>query len=73
MADWLGASVEDITPSYEGVTLYDGSQQSELSGAFSTDVLPGIIDASIAAGLIEKNYEASDLIDPQFADQVAGK
>lgn len=73
MADALGSKVEDIEPTYKGVRLYDASEQSLLGGQFSSKVLPSVVKASMEAGLMDKDYTAGELIDPQFANTVAEK
>ncbi|TMJ38564.1 MAG: ABC transporter substrate-binding protein [Alphaproteobacteria bacterium] len=65
----VGAKPEELATAFDGVVYYSlAENKTELSGNFTTKVIPEVHKAARTAGILKKDVDLSSAIDPRFVD-----
>jgi len=63
------AKPEELATAFDGVVYYSlAENKTELSGNFTTKVIPEVHKAARTAGILKKDVDLSSAIDPRFVD-----
>jgi NitT/TauT family transport system substrate-binding protein len=69
ISEAVGAKPEELATAFEGVVYYSMAEnKTELSGNFTSKVVPEVLKAARTAGIIQKDVDLSQSIDIRFVD-----
>lgn len=69
ISEAVGAKPEELATAFDGVVYYSlGENKAQLSGDFAQKVIPAVHAAARKAGILSKDVDLTQAIDPRFAD-----
>jgi NitT/TauT family transport system substrate-binding protein len=72
ISEAVGAKPDELTTAFDGVVYYSlAENKTDLSGNFTSKVIPEVHKAARAAGILQKDIDLSTAIDARFVDAAA--
>ena len=69
ISEAVGAKPEELATAFDGVVYYSlAENETELSGNFTTKVIPEVHAAARTAGILQKDVDLSTAIDARFVN-----
>lgn len=69
ISEAVGAKPEELATAFDGVVYYSlGENKAQLSGDFAQKVIPAVHAAARKAGILSKDVDLTQAIDPRFAN-----